>query len=197
LRRPPSPTGCSASFRRWRPNRIRTLKLRGRHEALLPSETGGDIQAIREIWFMPTYLPPFRADRLDVVVDVGANIGFTNRVLRPSPRAPRTCVAIEPDADNARVLRRNLEQNGIRGDRARGCGRALGRKRRASLAPRSRRSGRPGRRRRSGAHALDAKRCSPRPGDRRVDLLKDRHRRRRGRAVRGRHRLARRWWTHS
>jgi FkbM family methyltransferase len=93
-------------------DRIRTLELRDGTK-ISYRRNRGDIQAIREIWFMPTYLPPFPSDGLDVVVDVGANIGFTT-VYFARRHGARTCIAVEPDADNARVLRRNLEQNGIR-----------------------------------------------------------------------------------
>jgi len=72
----------------------------------------GDIQAIREIWLMPTYLPPFPAERLDVCVDVGANIGFAT-LYYARRHGARVCVAVEPDTANAELLRRNLAQNGV------------------------------------------------------------------------------------
>ncbi len=72
----------------------------------------GDIQAIREIWLAQTYRPPFPAVSLPVVVDVGANIGFTSLYFA-SRYGARLVVAVEPDPDNATLLRRNLAQNGI------------------------------------------------------------------------------------
>jgi FkbM family methyltransferase len=91
-------------------DRIRTVTL---HDGTKLSyrRNRGDIQAIREIWFTPTYQPP-TDDELDVCVDVGANIGFATLYFARRHGA-RTCVAVEPDADNVRLLRRNLEQNGI------------------------------------------------------------------------------------
>lgn len=72
----------------------------------------GDIQSLREVWLAPTYEPPFATGTLDVVVDAGANIGFATLYFARRHGA-RTCVAVEPDASNASLLRRNLEQNGI------------------------------------------------------------------------------------
>jgi len=91
--------------------RIRTIALRD-GTRLSYRRNRGDIQTIREIWLCPTYEPPFPARRLDVVVDLGANIGFTSLYFARRLGAG-TCVAVEPDAANASLLRRNLEQNGI------------------------------------------------------------------------------------
>ena len=72
----------------------------------------GDIQAIREIWLDEVYSPPREAQGLPNVVDLGANIGFTSVYLARRLR-PACIVAVEPDPENARILRRNLEQNDI------------------------------------------------------------------------------------
>lgn len=74
----------------------------------------GDIQAIREVWFVETYRPPFRAEHFKTLVDLGANIGFTS-VYFAKRYGVRVVVAVEPDAGNARLLRRNLQQNNIAG----------------------------------------------------------------------------------
>jgi FkbM family methyltransferase len=74
----------------------------------------GDLQAIREIWLDEVYRPPPETQGLSQVVDLGANIGFTSLYLaRHLPAA--SLVAVEPDPDNARLLRHNLMQNGING----------------------------------------------------------------------------------
>jgi FkbM family methyltransferase len=73
----------------------------------------GDIQAIREIWLSQTYSPPLPSQSFGVFVDLGANIGFTTLYFARRYGA-HTCVAVEPDPDNARLLRHNLAQNGIR-----------------------------------------------------------------------------------
>jgi FkbM family methyltransferase len=90
---------------------VRTIRLRD-GTLLSYRRNRGDIQSLRDIWLLPTYEPPF-AGRVDVVVDLGANIGFATLYFARRLGA-RTCVAVEPDAGNARLLRRNLEQNGIR-----------------------------------------------------------------------------------
>lgn len=72
----------------------------------------GDIQAIREVWLGETYFPPFPFERFDTVVDLGANIGFTS-VYYARRCGTRFVVAVEPSAENARLLRKNLAQNDV------------------------------------------------------------------------------------
>jgi FkbM family methyltransferase len=72
----------------------------------------GDIQAIREIWLDEAYMPPEGAYGMCSVIDLGANIGFTSVYLARLLGSLRL-VAVEPDPDNAVILRRNLAQNGI------------------------------------------------------------------------------------
>lgn len=71
----------------------------------------GDIQSVREIWFDEGYKLPFEiAPRL--IVDLGANIGMTS--LWYSTRYGRPAIiAVEPSAENARILRKNFADNGI------------------------------------------------------------------------------------
>ncbi len=92
-------------------NHERTIVLRD-GQRLTYRLNRGDIQAIREIWLLQTYRPPFTVSSLDVVVDLGANIGFTS-VYYATRYAAKVVVAVEPDPDNAQVLRQNLVQNGI------------------------------------------------------------------------------------
>jgi FkbM family methyltransferase len=72
----------------------------------------GDVQAIREIWLDEVYRTPAEAEHLGLVVDLGANIGFTSVYLARRLAGARV-VAVEPDPANAALLRRNLAQNGI------------------------------------------------------------------------------------
>lgn len=72
----------------------------------------GDIQAIREIWRDEVYKPAQDMTALTQLVDLGANIGFTS-VYLARRLSLEFVVAVEPDPANARILRRNLEQNGI------------------------------------------------------------------------------------
>ncbi len=66
----------------------------------------GDIQSIREVWMEDGYRLPFEAT-VRVVVDLGANIGLTSMWL--SRHHPvHTCVAVEPSAANAALVRENL-----------------------------------------------------------------------------------------
>lgn len=72
----------------------------------------GDVQAFREIWLDQAYRLPSEAQNLRRVVDLGANIGFTSVYLARALQ-PTALLAVEPDPDNARLVRRNLAQNGI------------------------------------------------------------------------------------
>ncbi len=47
------------------------------------------------------------------VIDVGANVGFYSVALTPLLDRRRRIIAIEPNADVADILRRNLERNGM------------------------------------------------------------------------------------
>ena len=75
----------------------------------------GDIQSVREVWLEETYRVPMPLDRVAVVVDLGANIGLTSVYLATRHR-PEWVLAVEPVAANARLARRNLAANGVRGE---------------------------------------------------------------------------------
>jgi FkbM family methyltransferase len=72
----------------------------------------GDVQAVREIWRDAVYLPPDQASQSSWFLDLGANIGFAS-VFMAKRTGIKHVIAVEPDADNARLLRRNLAQNHI------------------------------------------------------------------------------------
>lgn len=67
----------------------------------------GDIQSIREVLMDEVYRLPFRADQVDVLVDLGANIGLTSLFYSRTLKA-RSIIAVEPDHSNARLARENL-----------------------------------------------------------------------------------------
>lgn len=92
-------------------DRMRTVRLRD-GTRLSYRRNRGDIQSVREVWLTPTYEPPFPVESFDVVVDLGANLGFTTLYFARRYGA-HTCVAVEPDPANARLLRLNLAQNGL------------------------------------------------------------------------------------
>jgi FkbM family methyltransferase len=71
----------------------------------------GDIQSVREIWFDEGYKLPFDiAPRL--IVDLGANIGMTSLWYSKRYACPAV-IAVEPSAENAKLLRKNFAANGI------------------------------------------------------------------------------------
>jgi FkbM family methyltransferase len=74
----------------------------------------GDIQTVREVWISESYRIPFSADRLGVLVDLGANIGLTSVYL--ARRHGCTVLAVEPSPANAALARRNLARNGVAGE---------------------------------------------------------------------------------
>ena len=90
--------------------RERTINLR-RGVQLHYRLNRGDIQGIREVWVDEVYRPPAAA-RTDSVIDLGANIGLTSLYLATRHGA-QSIVAVEPDADNCRIARRNFAQNKV------------------------------------------------------------------------------------
>ena len=96
--------------RRYR-NRERTIKLRG--DVIVTYRLNkGDIWSLREVWLWECYR--FPADvPVHRILDLGANIGLASLWLTTQYRAT-SVVAVEPALDNAKLARRNLEQNRIR-----------------------------------------------------------------------------------
>jgi FkbM family methyltransferase len=94
-------------------NQERTVHLRG-SVALTYRLNRGDIQSFREVWLEDSYLLPFPLEP-DTVVDLGANIGLTSLWLATRYHIKRV-IAVEASPENARLARRNLEQNGIAAD---------------------------------------------------------------------------------
>ncbi|MGI9119212.1 MAG: FkbM family methyltransferase [Acidimicrobiales bacterium] len=73
----------------------------------------GDIEGIREVWVEETYRPPFDMHPA-VVVDLGANIGFTSVFFAIRYKCT-TIVAVEPAPANAELARRNFQANSVAG----------------------------------------------------------------------------------
>ena len=74
----------------------------------------GDLHGIREVWFDEAYRLPFD-DPSGALLDLGANIGLTSVWLAKRYSFSRV-IAVEPDPNNARLVRLNLELNGINGE---------------------------------------------------------------------------------
>jgi FkbM family methyltransferase len=74
----------------------------------------GDVQAIREVWFEQAYNLPFPTPS-GALLDLGANIGLTS-VWMATQRRFNRIIAVEPDHENAVLLTKNLQQNGIAGE---------------------------------------------------------------------------------
>ena len=74
----------------------------------------GDLQGLREVWMDGAYRPPFKCHP-KIVVDLGANIGLTSTWLHHHYQCERL-IAVEPDPDNAAIVRRNFERNAIPGE---------------------------------------------------------------------------------
>jgi FkbM family methyltransferase len=91
-------------------NCVREVRLRGDIKIRYRLNKG-DLHSIREIWFEEAYRLPFE-DPSGVLLDLGANIGMTSLWL--AKRYPFTqVIAVEPDPNNAVLVRQNLELNGI------------------------------------------------------------------------------------
>jgi FkbM family methyltransferase len=93
-------------------NRVREVLLRGQIKIRYRLNKG-DLQSIREIWFEEAYRLPFE-DPSGVLLDLGANIGMTSLWLAKRYSFTQV-IAVEPDPNNAALVRQNLELNGIPG----------------------------------------------------------------------------------
>jgi FkbM family methyltransferase len=97
---------------RERRNRVREVVLRGNIKIRYRLNKG-DLHSIREIWFQEAYRLPFEVSR-GVLLDLGANIGMTSVWLAKRYSFSQV-IAVEPDSNNAALMRQNLEINGIYG----------------------------------------------------------------------------------
>lgn len=75
----------------------------------------GDVQSIREVMMEDTYRLPFALDSVKTVVDLGANIGLWSLWASEAYGFAKV-IAVEPDAENAKMVRRNFEANLIPGE---------------------------------------------------------------------------------
>jgi FkbM family methyltransferase len=91
-------------------NHVRQVHLRGDIKIRYRLNKG-DLHSIREIWFEEAYRLPFEA-RSGVLLDLGANIGMTSLWLAKRYGFTQV-IAVEPDPNNAALVRQNLELNGI------------------------------------------------------------------------------------
>jgi FkbM family methyltransferase len=94
-------------------DRVREVRLR-RDIKIRYRLNKGDLHSIREIWFQEAYRLPFK-DSSGVLLDLGANIGMASLWLAKNYSFTRV-IAVEPDPNNAALVRQNLELNGIAGE---------------------------------------------------------------------------------
>src|ERR1700722_13382317 len=97
---------------RVRRDRVREVRLRG-DVKIRYRLNKGDLHSIREIWLQQAYRLPF-ADPSGVLLDLGANIGMASLWLAKTYSFTQV-IAVEPDPNNAALVRQNLELNGIAG----------------------------------------------------------------------------------
>ena len=93
-------------------NRERQVKLRNGVRVRYRLNRG-DIQSIREVWLEGAYRLPFPVSK-GVLVDIGANIGLTS-IWLTKEYGFTNIIAVEPDKENAALVRKNFDLNGIRG----------------------------------------------------------------------------------
>jgi FkbM family methyltransferase len=92
------------------PDRERVVRLRNDIKMTYRLNRG-DIWAVRQMWVDEVCRLPI-AMQPEVIVDLGANIGIASLWLAKRYGCSRV-IAVEPLAANARLARRNLEENGI------------------------------------------------------------------------------------
>ena len=95
-----------------RRNSLREVRLRGNIKIRYRLNKG-DLHSIREIWFQEDYRLPFNGPS-GILLDLGANIGMTSVWLAKRYSFPQV-IAVEPDPNNAALVRQNLDLNGITG----------------------------------------------------------------------------------
>lgn len=88
----------------------RTVDIRG-GVSLTYRREPGDLQTLREVWLDEIYRPPLDLP-VTVAIDCGAHIGMTS-VWLARRWGCRQIVAVEPSAENAALLRRNLAANDV------------------------------------------------------------------------------------
>ena len=93
-------------------DKTRTVRLVG-GTSLTYRLNRGDLQSIREVWMDAVYRLPF-AMTPRIVVDLGANIGLSSAWLHKQFGCEQI-IAVEPNAANALLTKRNFELNAIRG----------------------------------------------------------------------------------
>jgi FkbM family methyltransferase len=93
-------------------NRLREVRLR-RDIKIHYRLNKGDLNSIREIWIEEAYRLPF-ADPSGILLDLGANIGMTSLWLAKTYSFTQV-IAVEPDPNNAALVRQNFALNGIAG----------------------------------------------------------------------------------
>lgn len=87
-------------------NNLRKIRLR-RGDQISYRLNRGDIQSIREVLMDNAYRLPFPHHQIDLVVDLGANIGLTSLFYYWNLH-PSSIIAVEPDPSNAQLVRENL-----------------------------------------------------------------------------------------
>lgn len=97
-------------YRLPRVNALRRIRLRT-GEVVAYRLNRGDIQSIREVLLDEVYRLPFPLEP-KVIVDLGANIGLTSLYLK-NRYEPAVVIAVEADATNAELTRRNCEPLGV------------------------------------------------------------------------------------
>jgi len=93
-----------------RRDRLRTIRLRD-GTFLTYRLNRGDIWAIYEVWMKECYAPP-EGIRNDVLIDLGANVGFASLWFAKKLGFKRV-VSVEASPSNATVLRDNYKSNNL------------------------------------------------------------------------------------
>jgi FkbM family methyltransferase len=94
-------------------SRVREIRLRGDIKIRYRLNKG-DLHSIREVWFQEIYRLPFDSPS-GVLLDLGANIGMTSVWLAKRFSFAQV-IAVEPDPNNAALVRQNFDLNGISGE---------------------------------------------------------------------------------
>lgn len=108
----PATTFARLLLDRRRPLTLRTRTAQASHPLLIRAGTS-DTSVFRQIFAEREYAPLECLDQVDLVIDLGANVGYSSAwFLSRWPKC--RVVAVEPDPGNHAILERNLAPYGTR-----------------------------------------------------------------------------------
>jgi FkbM family methyltransferase len=97
---------------RWQIREVR-IRIKGYDRSVAVRPSSSDFEVLQQVFVFKQYLPSVCIENASVIVDCGANAGYSSIFfLKHFPHA--RVIALEPDPPNAALCRKNLQQYGDR-----------------------------------------------------------------------------------